>query len=349
MLVQRNKANNKYSNFSNQITEPKITTSMCNSINNNLQRDTFIQSNKSRNIAFGSYKGYGWYGSQSDRAALQYKIQLTPTRISDIVETVAKCRDHGIVQSYMEFCEESKRVGQALQGMGNIIKEFKKVGGTRLREIAGMKLEAPMVIRVIPLVNLIPSFTHIDDVEAALNDVQEDSNGITRNYWNNGLLPMVEDYYTTADALHSYVKRYLRTPDDISYHNLVLRKSNERYIKMDKNIKSAKKQVGDKFGNLLTDLNNTSSTFSSKEEEIFNKQKNGQVKRFFAKAVLAGLDCGLGDYVMDHAGILVKSDAFGDLLDAVNSTDLDLGKGLDSGGEIHLEEVLIDDMHRPVF
>lgn len=244
-------------------------------INNYSQpADTFTKSKNKSEVTFTGLHGAGWYGTQDDRNALSYKVQLTPEQIEENIRK-ARTRQAGISLSYSQLSEEAKRVGQAFKSMISIKNEFGRVASGHFKEMASISPEGSK----IPIIGLLPqlastlSGSFADRLNSYHTDLDGDFTEIIRRYWNNGINPICSDYWSASNSM---------------LENLYGIDSSLK-SKLDASIRNGHNQTSNNYDAIKASVDSLQGKLYPTFSKIYDKQIPKQAIRTAIKGVTLGL------------------------------------------------------------
>jgi len=244
-------------------------------INNYSQpADTFTKSQNKSEISFGNLHGAGWYGTQDDRNALSYKVQLTPGQIQENIRN-SRTRQAGISTSYSQLSEEAQHVGQAFKSMISIKNEFGRVASSQFKEMAKISPQGSK----IPVLGFIPQVlsgitgSFGERLLEYYTDLRGDMDGIIGRYWNDGVHQICSDYW---DASNSMLENLYGIDSNLS-------------SKLDASIRKGHDQIADNHKNIVTAIIKQSESLHPIAQKIAEKQGNKQAIRTAIKGVTLGL------------------------------------------------------------
>ncbi len=145
--------------------------------------DIFIKSQESPKISFTGYKRTIVYGTQEERDALSYRIQLTPEKIKQNMQN-APSVEAGIKKNYNLLAEEVGHFSKALASAVSISNDYSTVSAGEYKKIRKM---APKYSRV-PVLGLLPQWESIltgsfkNTVEACCYELTDDINGLIHTH-----------------------------------------------------------------------------------------------------------------------------------------------------------------------
>lgn len=293
MLVQTNRLNNTYSNFNN-------SKCIIRTVNNDISKDTFTVSNPKSKISFEGYKGYRWYGTDEDRKALKYIMELTPHKIDNIIEA-ASSRDRGILDAYTELTQtEYPRIHKAFSSFARISTEFTKVADGRFKELAGMNIDGSGLPLVGFTLQVMGGPAFIDEMRNQQHEVLNDIYNIVECYWY-GDQPSVSippwGSFNTGVSSYGVIGK-LQDYCESSRH-LISKLSLDMpaHQKMENNISDSAEGLCDRANKFERDILKLFRGTEQAGSDVVNQQMERQTKRLFTKMVgrvfysgLEGLD-----------------------------------------------------------
>lgn len=310
-------------------------TNMANCNNHsqvNVANDIFIRSQKSKNISFSGYKGANGYGTQANRDALSYRVQLTPEIIKQSIQS-ASTVEQGIDKNYVLLGNEVKHYSQSLANALSISNDYSNVSVKRYNEIKKMAPKGANIwfIGAIPQWASVITGKFKQRVERNCTELTDDIDDIIHTHIFGNVESIMNGYNKAHDA-------FVETLPSLNNEN-----KRRQYIK-------ALDITGDRL-NKNTAL--VCGIFNQKREialankaAVISSQHKAQVMRTGVKTVMNVLGGGLigiagVDEVIANAGIPIVSkvmgaDLLGQAISVVSSNVIEsvawvTMEGLDSG------------------
>lgn len=282
--------------------------------------DTFIKSQNKSKISFGNLHGAGWYGTQADRDALNYKVQLTPEQVKENMRK-ARTRQAGILTSYSQLSEEAQHVGQAFKSMISIKNEFGRVASSEFKEMAKVSPKGSK----IPIVGIVPQITSIfsgsfgDRLYEFYDRLSDDMIEIIGRYWNNGVNPICSDYWSASNSM---------------LENLYGIDSGLK-SRLDASIRKGHSQISDNNEAIRKSINALQAKLHPTYNNICEKQAGKQFLRLCIKGVTLGIGgFGFEEILAGPLADLLGDAATGSIAEALLNSGVDelVTQGLDSIG-----------------
>lgn len=208
-------------------------------------------------ISFKAFKGGDWYGTEEDKKALTYKIQLTPKKIAETIRN-AKSLNEGISTNYKTFLDDTKNFKQAIVSFQNIRVQYNKVLKEQCKEILKKNPE----YSTIPFVGVISQTYNVisgkfnKEILNDIKDICEDFAQIGNKHIVN-LDKMFTDYLESGKALREAIKAtidYTGVSDNkINLHNSINEIQNN-YQSFYLNVRTSLDGFKEKLINLFCDI-----------------------------------------------------------------------------------------------
>jgi len=203
---------------------------------------------KDSKVSFAGYLGAERYGSQENREALRYRLNLTPERINDIMRS-APSTDEGLLAVYRKLAEESKHVDQAFLGFNAINKQYMFVANEGIKRLFTDYVESART-------RVIGSTKHLASrvtggrgrLEESLKDIASDFDDINQTYLEQGLNPLVGSYCETNKYFQEGIEYVNMRKGDLNWREKLLehtKKLLEKYEKPYENLVARLEKQGD--------------------------------------------------------------------------------------------------------
>lgn len=248
--------------------------------NSNQFSDRFTKSR----LTFTSLHGATWYGTQEDRDALAYRIQLTPQKINQNMKT-AKNYSQGLVTNYLYLLNEAKRLNKAIGSVVGINKQYQGVVKDRATELAKMNPPGSKIpgVGIGVQIAAVLSGDFIDEIETGIKDLIGDYEEIKKLYLTKGLKPIVDGYLESSNHLLALTR---------SFKSLMVKHKLKQKLKV--NIEKSQAGYRDYYTRVAAGMESMLFKLNKQLPEIVERQKTRQSQRLMKKAITKAITFGLG-------------------------------------------------------
>ncbi len=159
------------------------------------------------NPSFTQYYGAEFYGTDRERDALKYRVQLTPEKVDNIFKN-ASSTDEGISRTIVEMNKEMKGLTDAFSGIDVINSHYRIISMQRFKEIAKERPHGSSIPYVGVAFDYLAKLTggFLRRVGGYTDDIIEDYNQITKIYFEDSINSMVKDYRTVDDYFRNGIE-----------------------------------------------------------------------------------------------------------------------------------------------
>lgn len=229
----------------------------------------FSKSKNNAIISFGSYHGYGWYGTSNDRDATKINLTTSPEKIHRTVNNNITY-DIGLDEAGKDLTKDAEKVVNGINAVGNIVQEFAKVASSRATTILERNIEGSG----IPFIGLFPTLFGKDDFMTAIRrdtrKVTEDWDEI-KNHYRYPVSGAHESMQNSAKKLYAESEKAL--PNNIP----VIRKN---INDLQNSLSTYKDKVWNK---IITPIDNLMNKYVSTITDAQEKRQGGKI---IAKSLL---------------------------------------------------------------
>lgn len=238
MLVSKIKNNNANYNLKTLSKKRYYSYNLPN------ESDIFMNTKQNKQISFSGCLGIENYGSQEDKDALKYRIQLTPEKIDDIMRT-AKSTDDGLIAVHRALSTEAQHVTRAFLGFKAIKKQAFLFAKSRLEGLNEDYVK-PGKTKVIGVVTHLGS--RITGGAGRLNQdilyLLTDFENIVEVRFNNGLYDIANDYIKLSQYFQDGVSYVITRKGSTPLREKLLDFHKRRQEKYETSYNSIKNQIG---------------------------------------------------------------------------------------------------------